>query len=40
MLLLGEDGYADHGVFRRGRQARSACLADCALDAASVFDAA
>ncbi len=39
VLVLAEDSYADHGVFRRGQQARSVCLPDCSLDVTSVFDA-
>ena len=39
VLVLAEDSYVDHGVFRRGQQARSVCLRDCSLDVTSVFEA-
>ena len=39
VLLLAEDSYVDHGVYRRGQQGRSVCLPDCSLDVTSVFDA-
>ena len=39
VLVLAGDRYEDHGVFRRGQQARSVCLADCSLDVTSVFNA-
>lgn len=39
VLVLAEDSYVDHSVFRRGQQARSVCLPDCSLDVTSVFEA-
>ena len=39
VLVLAEDSYVDHGVFRPGQQVRSVCLPDCSLDVTSVFDA-
>ena len=39
VLVRAADRYADHGVFRRGRQARSVGLSDCSLDVTSLFDA-
>lgn len=39
VLVLAEDSYADHGVFRRGQHVRSVCLPDCSLDVTSVFEA-
>ena len=39
VLVLAEDRYTDHGVFRRGQQARSVFLPDCSLDVTSLFDA-
>ena len=39
VLVLAEDRYTNHGVFRRGQQARSVCLSECSLDVTSLFDA-
>ena len=39
VLVLAEDSYVDHGVFRRGQRVRSECLPDCSLDVTSVFEA-
>ena len=40
VLTLAGDEYAEHGVFGRGRQADSVCLAGFAVTVADVFDAA
>ena len=39
VLTLAGGEYAEHGVFRRGRQARSVCLDGFAVGVADVFDA-
>ena len=40
VLVLRGTADVERGVFRRGQQTDSVCLPDCALDVASVFDAA
>ena len=40
VLTLAGDGYAEHGVFRRGQLADSVCLNGFALGVTDVFDAA
>ena len=40
VLVLAEDAYTEHGVFRRGRQAESVCLEGFSVSVAGVFDAA
>lgn len=39
VLTLAGGRYVEHGVFRRGQEARSACLDGFAVGAADVFDA-
>ena len=39
VLVLAEDSYVDHGVFRRGQPVRSVCLPECSLDVTSAFEA-
>ncbi len=39
VLTLAGEAYTEHGVFRRGQQAQSACLNGFALGVADVFDA-
>jgi Uma2 family endonuclease len=39
VLTLAGEAYAEHGVFRRGQEAQSACLNGFALGVADVFDA-
>ena len=39
VLALGDDGYSEHGLFKRGEQASSAILIGFAADVSNVFDA-
>ena len=39
VLVLDGDTYSEHGVFRRGERADSACVPGLAVDVAAVFDA-
>ena len=40
VLVLEGDGYAEHGVFRRGQHATSQCLEGFSVSVAEMFDAA